>query len=127
MDKHSNSNHAFQKNNEKPNKNSTSQENPYPFQDNIHQNNHLKENIKNVNHDLATLLNDELPALQEDDSIKIENLGAIKTKMHQAMQQCNTSDYENFQSLSSLFQEKQIFDNILDTQSKDLDDNHLTL
>jgi hypothetical protein len=127
MDKHSNFNPALKTNHEKANKNTVSQENPYSFQNNINSNNHLRENIKNVNHDMANLLNDGLPNLLEDDSIKIENVGAIKLKMHQAMQQCNTSDYENFQSLSSLFQEKQILDNILETQSKDLDDTYLTL
>lgn len=53
MDKHSNFNPALKTNHEKANKNSVSQENPYSFQNNINSNNHLKENIKNVNHDMA--------------------------------------------------------------------------
>lgn len=43
------------------------------------------------------------------------------------MAQCSTTEYENFQSLSSLFEEKPIFDNILETQSRDLDDQYLSL
>ena len=60
--------------------------------------NSLRENVKNVNNELKSLMNDSIPKLLEDDSIKIENVDAMKLRMHQAMAQCSTVEYENFQS-----------------------------
>lgn len=94
--------------------------------------NNINQSNPTINHklnnsELKNLLNEGIPNLLEDESIQIQNLDSLKLKMHQAMAQCSTTEYENFQSLSSLFEEKPIFDNILETQSRDLDDQYLSL